>query len=48
MQSPLTTALNVSPFSGASVPSPLMIAYAALYLAAFLVFAIRRLERRDL
>jgi Cu-processing system permease protein len=48
MQSPLTTALNVSPFSGASVPSPLMIGYAALYLAAFLTFAIRRLERRDL
>lgn len=48
MQSPLTTALNFSPFSGASVPSPLMIGYAALYLAAFFVFAIRRLEKRDL
>ncbi len=48
MQSPLTTALNFSPFSGASVPSPLMICYAVLYLAAFFAFAIRRLEKRDL
>jgi ABC-type transport system involved in multi-copper enzyme maturation permease subunit len=48
MQSPLTTALNFSPFSGASVPSPLMIGYAALYLAVFLLLAIRRLEKRDL
>ncbi|MBV9501582.1 MAG: ABC transporter permease [Acidobacteriaceae bacterium] len=48
MQSPLTTALNFSPFSGASVPSPLMIGYAALYLVLFFFLAIQRLEKRDL
>ncbi len=48
MQSPLTTALSFSPFSGASVPSPLMTGYAALYLVLFLLLAIRRLEKRDL
>ena len=48
MQSPLTTAVNISPFSGASVPSPLMIGYAALYLARFLALAIRRVSHREL
>jgi ABC-type Na+ efflux pump permease subunit len=48
MQSPLATAVNMSPFSGASVPSPLMIGYAALYMALFLVLAVRRLGNRDL
>jgi Cu-processing system permease protein len=48
MQSPLTTALNFSPFSGASVPSSLMIGYAALYLVVFFLLAIRRLQKRDL
>lgn len=47
MQSPFTTALN-TPFSGASVPSSLMIGYAALYMALFLVMAARRLNHRDL
>ena len=36
MQSPLQPRLNFSPFSGASVPSSLMIGYAALYSAVFL------------
>lgn len=48
MQAPLSTALNITPFSGASVPSPLMVAYAALYAAAFLFLAMRKLEKRDL
>jgi Cu-processing system permease protein len=48
MQSPLATAVNISPFSGASVPSPLMIGYAAVYMALFLALAIRRLSNRDL
>ncbi len=48
MQSPLTTAINVSPFSGASVPSSLMIGYAVLYTALFLILAVRRFSRRDL
>ena len=48
MQSPLATAVNFAPFSGASVPSSAMIAYAALYALLFLALAIRRLSRRDL
>lgn len=48
MQPPLTTALQMSPFSGASVPSSAMIVYAGLYALAFLVLAMRRLEKRDL
>jgi ABC-type transport system involved in multi-copper enzyme maturation permease subunit len=48
MQPPLNTALNVTPFSGASVPSGLMVGYAAVYTILFLLLAMRRLERRDL
>jgi ABC-2 type transport system permease protein len=48
MQSPLVSALNVSPFTGMSVPSGAMITYAALYTSAFLLLAMWRLERRDL
>lgn len=48
MQAPLATALNFSPFSGASIPSGAMIAYAALYASVFLILAIWRLYRRDL
>lgn len=47
MQSPLVTAANISPFSGASVPSPLMISYAALFAAVWLGVALYRFERRD-
>jgi len=48
MQSPLTTAVNFSPFSGASIPSRAMILYAAVYTLFFLALAIRRLQTRDL
>ena len=48
MQSPLVTAANVSPFSGASVPSPMMVGYAAIYTTVFLGMAMRRLSKRDL
>jgi ABC-type transport system involved in multi-copper enzyme maturation permease subunit len=48
MQAPLTTAVNFSPFSGASVPSAAMIAYAALYASVFLALATWRLNNRDL
>jgi len=41
-------ALGVSPFSSSSVPSPLMVAYAALYATLALGFAIRHFSRRDL
>lgn len=48
MQSPLVGAVGFSPFSSASVPSGLMIAYAGLYLASMLFLAIRQFNRRDL
>jgi Cu-processing system permease protein len=48
MQSPLTTALNFTPFSGVSVPSVAMIGYAAFYTLVFLALAICRFEKRDL
>jgi Cu-processing system permease protein len=48
MQSPLTTAANFTPFSGASVPSPLMIAYAAFYAITCLGLAVRQFSKRDL
>lgn len=48
MQSPLAGALGFSPFSSASVPSQLMIVYAALYLSAALGLAIWQFRRRDL
>jgi Cu-processing system permease protein len=48
MQSPLVAALGVSPFSAASVPSPLMVGYAILYAAIALGVAVRMFSRRDL
>jgi Cu-processing system permease protein len=48
MQSPLVQALGISPFSAVSVPSPMMIAYAALYSGAALFLAVRLFARRDL
>ena len=48
MQSPLVAALGVSPFSAASVPSPLMVGYAVLYAAIALGIAVRMFSRRDL
>jgi Cu-processing system permease protein len=48
MQSPLATAINLPPFSAASVPSSTMVAYAAVYMSVFLALAVRRLQKRDL
>jgi len=48
MQSPLVAALGFSPFITTSVPSPMMIAYAGLYLLAALGLALRQFQRRDL
>ena len=48
MQSPLMAAMGISPFSSATVPSPLMVAYAILYAAVALGLAIRFFTRRDL
>jgi ABC-2 type transport system permease protein len=48
MQSPLASAMRISPFSTLSVPSVAMIFYALLYLAMALTVAIRRFSQRDL
>ncbi|HEY3938833.1 MAG TPA: hypothetical protein VGL97_15475 [Bryobacteraceae bacterium] len=48
MQPPLATALQLSPFSGASVPSGTMVAYAGVYTAIVLLAGMRGLEDRDL
>lgn len=48
MQSPLVGALNFSPFSNASVPSLMMVAYAAVYLTAILALAVHQFGVKDL
>jgi len=48
MQSPLLSAIQMSPFSNASVPSRSMVAYAAVYTLATLGLAMHRFGRRDL
>ncbi len=48
MQSPLAGIIGTTPFTASSVPSPLMIEYAALYAAVILALAIRQFKRRDL
>jgi ABC-type transport system involved in multi-copper enzyme maturation permease subunit len=48
MQTPLSSVLGMSPFGTISVPSPLMVAYAALYLVVALAAAINTFQHRDL
>ncbi|HEY6293663.1 MAG TPA: ABC transporter permease subunit [Terriglobia bacterium] len=48
MQSPIVGAMNISPFSNASVPSRAMVVYAGLYMMVALLSATRRFGRRDL
>jgi Cu-processing system permease protein len=48
VQSPLVAALGFSPFTSRSVPSPLMIFYAAAYLVFAFFLAVRRFQQRDL
>lgn len=48
MQSPIAGVLGVSPFGTTSVPSPLMMVYAAIYLVAALFLAVRIFQNRDL
>lgn len=48
MQSPVVNALGVSPFGGASVPSPAMVVYAGLFLIAAFGLALRRFSHKDL
>jgi len=48
MQSPLASSLGMSPFGTTSVPSPLMVVYALIYLLGTLTIAVRIFNRRDL
>ena len=48
MQSPLSSALQMTPFSTLSVPSVLMVAYAFLYLAIMLWAAVNTFQHRDI
>jgi Cu-processing system permease protein len=48
MQSPLSSALQMTPFSTLSVPSALMVVYAFLYLLAMLWLAISAFQHRDI
>jgi Cu-processing system permease protein len=48
MQSPLVAAIGFTPFSSTSTPSPLMIAYAVVYMLVMVWLAMRQFSRRDL
>jgi ABC-type transport system involved in multi-copper enzyme maturation permease subunit len=48
LQSPLVKALGLSPFTSASPPNAMMIAYAVLYAAVILSLAVHKFSRRDL
>ena len=48
MQSPISAALGMSPFGTISVPSPLMIGYAIIYLIGMLMIAVSVFNHRDL
>lgn len=48
MTAPLSRMVSFGPFTSASVPSPAMILYGGLYLAAALWMAVRTFSRRDL
>jgi len=48
MQSPISAALGISPFGTTSVPSPLMIGYAVIYLVLALMAAVSIFKHRDL
>ena len=48
MQSPLGSALGMSPFGAFSVPSTLMILYAILYLAIVLAISVNTFKHRDI
>ncbi len=48
MQSPLVAALGFSPFTSNSIPSPLMVGYAVLFMLGTLYLAIHNFSNRDL
>ena len=48
IQSPLSSALEMTPFSTLSVPSTLMVVYAFVYLAVMLWLATNTFKHRDI
>jgi Cu-processing system permease protein len=48
MQAALSSSMGVSPFGAYSVPSPVMVFYALLYLAGCVTLAVRWFGKRDL
>jgi ABC-type transport system involved in multi-copper enzyme maturation permease subunit len=48
VQSPLISAIGVSPFISNSVPSPLMVIYAMGYILVIFALTVRSFQRRDL
>ena len=48
MQSPLSSALQMTPFSTLSVPSALMVVYAGIYLLVMLWLAVNTFKHRDI
>ncbi|MCL4559034.1 MAG: ABC transporter permease [Chloroflexi bacterium] len=48
MQTSISNALGLTPFSSSSVPSPIMVVYAVLYLVVALALGVRAFQRRDL
>ncbi len=48
MQTPLAGSLSFSPFANVSIPSPLAVGYAGVYLAIVVGIAIYHFQRRDL
>jgi ABC-2 type transport system permease protein len=48
MQTPLSSALEMTPFTTLSVPSTLMVVYAFVYLAAMLWAAVNTFQKRDI
>ncbi|MBK9210932.1 MAG: ABC transporter permease subunit [Anaerolineales bacterium] len=48
MQTPISAVLHISPFGTLSIPSPLMVEYALLYLVLSLLKALNIFKKRDL
>jgi hypothetical protein len=48
MQSPLSSALQMTPFTTISVPSVLMVLYAVLYLLVMMWIAVNTFKHRDI
>jgi hypothetical protein len=48
MQTPLSSALGLSPFVAFSVPSLLMVVYALFYLGIVLAMAVNTFKHRDI